>query len=73
MVTMLLSTVPRLDVQARGGGEGPRELGLARSDRLCRRKGFGCEIVPIFHTVFARVYHYARSELCKGLYHPNGV
>ena len=31
------------------------------------------EIVPIFHTVFARVYHYAISELCKGLYHHNGV
>ena len=25
------------------------------------------EIVPIFHTVFAHVYHYAISELCKGL------
>ena len=25
--------------------------------------------MPIFHTVFARVYHYAISELCKGLYH----
>ena len=23
------------------------------------------EIVPIFHTVFALVYHYAISELCK--------
>ena len=31
------------------------------------------EIVPIFHTVFARVYHYAISELCKGLCHHNGV
>ena len=31
------------------------------------------EIVPIFHTVFARVYHYAISELCQGLYHHNGV
>ena len=31
------------------------------------------EIVPIFHTVFAHVYHYAISELCKGLYHHNGV
>jgi hypothetical protein len=29
--------------------------------------------VPIFHTVFAHVYHYAISELCKGLYHHNGV
>ena len=26
------------------------------------------EIVPIFHTVFAHVYHYAISELCKGPY-----
>ena len=25
--------------------------------------------MPIFHTVFAHVYHYAISELCKGLYH----
>ena len=25
------------------------------------------EIVPIFHTVFAHMYHYAISELCKGL------
>jgi hypothetical protein len=24
--------------------------------------------VPIFHTVFARVYHCAISELCKDLY-----
>ena len=31
------------------------------------------EIVPIFHTVFARVYHCAISELCKGLYYRNGV
>ena len=31
------------------------------------------EMVPIFHTVFARVYHYAISELCQGLYHHNGV
>ena len=23
--------------------------------------------MPIFHTVFAHVYHYAISELCKGL------
>ena len=29
------------------------------------------EIEPIFHTVFASVYHYAISELCKGLYHHN--
>ena len=41
---------------------------------LCLKSGFGTfEIVPIFHTVFARVYHYAISELCKGLYHHNGV
>ena len=32
-------------------------------------KGLLVEIVPIFHTVFAHVYHYAISELCKGLYH----
>ena len=33
-----------------------------------------CEIVvPMFHTVYAHVYHYAISELCKGLYHHNGV
>ena len=31
------------------------------------------EIEPIFHTVFASVYHYAISELCQGLYHRNGV
>ena len=31
------------------------------------------EIEPIFHTVFAHVYHYAISELCKDLYHHNGV
>jgi len=36
-------------------------------------KWFVVEIVSIFHTVFARVYHYAISELCKGLYHHNGV
>ena len=36
-------------------------------------KGFGLKIVPIFHTVFARVYHCAISELCKGLYYRNGV
>ena len=29
--------------------------------------------MPIFHTVFAHVYHYAISELFKGLYHHNGV
>ena len=29
--------------------------------------------MPIFHTVFERVCHYAISELCKGLYHHNGV
>ena len=28
--------------------------------------GFGVEIVPTFHTVFAHVYHYAIFELCKG-------
>ena len=31
---------------------------------LCLKSGFGTfEFVPIFHTVFARVYHYAISEL----------
>ena len=32
-------------------------------------------IMPIFHTVFARVYPTTPylSELCKGLYHHNGV
>ena len=27
--------------------------------------------MPIFDTVFARVYHHAISELCKGLCHHN--
>jgi len=31
------------------------------------------EIVPIFLSVFAHVYHYAISELFKGLYRHNGV
>ena len=35
---------------------------------VCSRKN-----VPRFHTVFARVYHCAISELCKGLYYRNGV
>ena len=28
---------------------------------------------PFFTLVFAHVYHYAISELCKGLYYRNGV
>ena len=40
-----------------------------------QRKGLRglVEIVPIFQTLFARVYHYAISELYKGMYHYNGV
>ena len=43
-----------------------------RVPRLMSLRGL-VEIVPIFHTVLARVYHYAISELCKGLYHHNEV
>ena len=49
----------------------PVVLSFVRCVSVCL-KGL-VEIVPIFHTVFAHVYHYAISELCKGLYHHNGV
>ena len=40
-------------------------------ERRCSIGGLA-SIVTIFHTVFVLVYHYAISELCKGLYHHNG-
>ena len=33
----------------------------------------GAKLCPYFTLCFVRVYHYAISELCKGLYHHNGV
>ena len=45
-----------------------------KTPRPGTRKGLGCEIVPIFHTVFAHVYHYAMYlSSMQGLYHHNGV
>ena len=44
-------------------GGGPQDRTRGVWPKLC---------AYIFHTVFASVYHYAISELCKGLYHHNG-